>query len=114
MKYKTQSDMDNRIERIISSKVKHYYSDWKNYDRSKYMHCKGSNDRDDKKLILIARKCGTYLLRVRDVEESKHVRAIYDYFMDQESADYYDVDLEKLEVCRHNAVSLRLTKQPAA
>ena len=35
MKYPNIDSLDQRIEAIISRTVKHYYTDWKNYDRPK-------------------------------------------------------------------------------
>ena len=99
MKYNTINDLDNRIERIIDSTVKHYYTDWKNYDRPEYMKFKGSTDKADKNLILIARECGTYLIRISDIKAGDTwANTLYEYFQTQEHATYYLIDLNKLEV----------------
>lgn len=98
MKYNDQNALDTAIEKIVRKRVQYYYTDWKDYDRPKYMRCKASNQIADKELVLIARRCGTYLLRKSDIRDSKSVRAIYEYFIDQESADYYDIDLLNLTV----------------
>ena len=103
MKYNDQNALDAAIEKIVRKKVQYYYTDWKNYDRPKYMCCKASSQRTDKELVLIARSCGTYLLRKSDIRDNKYVRAIYEYFADQESADYYDIDLLNLTVKKAKA-----------
>lgn len=101
MKYETIDLMDKRIEKIIDGTVKHYYTDWKNYDRPKYMGFKGSKDKADKDLVLIARKCGTYLVRSADLKEGKEwASTLYDYFTSQESADYYHININDLECTR--------------
>ena len=99
MKYPNIDSLDQRIETIISRTVKHYYTDWKNYDRPKYMSCKGSADKDDKKLVLIARSCGTYLVKVADIKAGDNwAVTIYNYYQEQEKADYYMIDIESLEI----------------
>lgn len=99
MKYNTIRDLDTRVEKIIDSTVKHYYTDWKNYDRPKYMKFKGSTDQADKKMVLIARACGTYLVRIEDIKAGDNwANTLYEYFQTQEHATYYLIDLNKLEV----------------
>jgi hypothetical protein len=104
MKYQNINELDSRIERIVKHTVKHYYTDWKNYDRPKYMHFKASNQSDDKELILIARECGTYLIKVSDLEDKNSwASTLYNYFQDQEKADYYRINLNKLTVVKEIA-----------
>ena len=100
MKYSSINDLDLKIENIIHRVVKHYYTDWKHYDRPKYMKCKGSSDKEDKDLILIARKCGTYLVKTSDIIAGNDwATAIYDYYRSQEQAIYYHINIDQLE-CR--------------
>lgn len=99
-KYKTIDELDARIEKIIKSTVKHYYTDWKNYDRPKYMKLKSSEDRKDKKMILIARNCGTYLLTIDAIENSEGAATIFEYYQTQEQADYYFIDLDRLTISK--------------
>lgn len=98
MKYRSILELDNKIERIIDRTVKHYYTDWKNYDRPKYMGLKGSEAPEDKELILIARECGTYLLTLDHIASSEGATAIYTYFQTQEKATYYYINLNNLEL----------------
>lgn len=103
MKYKSRDDLNNRIERIIKNTVKHYYTDWKNYDRPKLMHCYGSNDSDEKKLILIVRECGTYLLKEDEAKtEGKPANTLFYYYQNQEKANFYFLDLENLKITKIN------------
>ena len=98
MKYSNINLLDIRIEKIIDSTVKHYYSDWKNYDRPKYMKFKGSAAAADKRLILLARKCGTYLIRLSDIKDGDSwANTLINYFSTQEKSDYYYIDLLKFE-----------------
>ena len=102
MRYPTIDAMDARIESIISRKVKYYYSDWRNIDRPAYMRYKGSNDRRDRRLVLIARESGTYLLRESDVTKGNTNAAyIYDYYNGNGGGtdnDFYMIDLDALTV----------------
>lgn len=92
------NELDQNIERIVKRTVKHYYTDWKNYDRPKYMGFKGSNDREDKELILLVRECGTYLIRTADLYRDTWTTTIFEYFHTQERSDYYLINLEKLTI----------------
>ena len=101
MKYNNINLLDSRIEKIISSTVKHYYTDWKNYDRPKYMKFKGSSSQADKELILIARTCGTYLVKIADIKAGETwANTLIEYYSTQESADFYYINLRTLEVKR--------------
>lgn len=99
-RYKNIDELDARIERIIKRTVEAYYTDWKNYDRPKYMKLKGSNDRRDKTAVLIARKCGTYLLTLDEIATSQWAATIYEYYQTQERGTYYLIDLEKLTLSK--------------
>lgn len=98
MQYKTIEALDCRVEKIIDRTVKHYYTDWKNYDRPKYMRFKGSQDWEDKKLILIARSCGTYLVKISDILAGNDwANTLIRYYSTQESADFYYINLLSLK-----------------
>lgn len=100
MKYTNINELDARIERIIKRTVQNYYTDWKNYDRPKYMRLKGSRDREDKKMILIVRKCGTYLFTLDEIAARESAAAIYEYYYTQEatSSNYYLIDLDRVSI----------------
>ena len=98
MKYTDINILDQRIENIVDRTVKHYYTDWKNYDRPKYMKFKGSSDKEDKDLILIARACGTYLIKTADIKNGDDwANTLYEYFQTQERAIYYHININNLE-----------------
>lgn len=99
MKYNTIQDLDSRIENIIKRTVKHYITDWTQYDRPKYNGFKESSERADKEFYLIARTCGTYLVRIEDINAGNEwANAIIDYYRTQNPATYYYINLNKLEV----------------
>jgi hypothetical protein len=99
MKYQNINELDRRLEKIIDTTVKHYYTDWKNYDRPKYMSFKGSPLKADKKMILIVRACGTYLVRTEDIKNGdKWANTLIEYYQTQEHASYYLINLDKLEI----------------
>jgi len=101
MKHYTDiNDLDQRIENIIKRTVKSYYTDWKNYDRPKYMGLKGSRDRKDKMMILIARKYGTYLLTLDEIATRPFAATVYDYYQDHEGSNYYLIDLQSLGIAK--------------
>ena len=95
-RYRTINELDARVERIIKKTVESYYTDWKNYDRPKYMRLKGSTDRKDKTAVLTARKCGTYLLTLDAIESSPSAATIYDYY--RTTCDYYLINLDRLTI----------------
>ncbi len=114
MKYKTIDELDARIERIITGTVKHYYTDWKNYDRPKYMKLKGSANPADKHMILIARECGTYLLTLEAIENSIGAATIYEYYQTQERGTYYLINLDRLTIEKINPVAYSKELKKAA
>lgn len=98
MKYKTMQELDARIERIIKRKVKFYYTDWKHYDRPKYMGFKGSRIREDRHLFLIVRESGTWLERVSDLYKDNWTTAVFEQYTDSKTSDYYIIDLDRFDI----------------
>lgn len=100
MKYNEINALDTRIENTVKKTVHHYYTDWKNYDRPKYMKCKGSDDLEEKEIILIARECGTYLITKKDIKKAKFAATIIEYYFMQEysGSHYYRIDLNALTI----------------
>ena len=93
MKYKTIDELNNRIEKEVKKTVNHYYTDWKNYDRPKYMYsvAKGAT-----KFLLIVRDCGTYLFTEKDLDRET-VKTIIEYYSIQDqTAKFYRIDREQL------------------
>lgn len=101
MKYVTDTAFVNAVDHIIDRKVKHYRTDWTEIDRPKFIaDLTGKNQPD----VLIARKCGTYLLdsvAIRIV--GTEARTILDYYMNQESeADFYEVNYDLRQVIKRS------------
>lgn len=96
MKYPTIDALDRRIEKIIKAKVKHYYTDWKNYDRPKYMKLKGSDIADDKLMILLVREYGTWIFTQREIMQGKSMYDTLSYYCNFESnaVDFYLINLQ--------------------
>ena len=96
MKYKTIDDLDARIEKTIKRSVKSYYTDWKHYDRPKYMGYKGSREMEDKRLFLIVRECGTWLERESDLYKDNWTTAVFEQYLDFSNVTYYTIDIDRL------------------
>lgn len=80
--------LDRQVESIITKTVKHYYTDWKNYDRPKYMRLKGSKENS---ALLIARTCGTYLYSESELN-TDYAKTVVSYYTNQEPANIYRID----------------------
>lgn len=113
-KYNTIDELDARIEKIISKTIKHYYSDWKNYDRPRYMSLKGSHRREDKQIIIIVRECGCYLYTLEDIASREWCTTVYEYYQNQEHATYYRIDLDKLSIQKIDPGSYQIATYKAA
>lgn len=87
----TVLELDNKIERIIEKTVKYYYSDWKNYDRPKYMVMKAHKE---PAAILITRTCGTYIFSESESKKGS-AKTIIDYYTNNEPANIYFIDFNK-------------------
>jgi len=98
MKYKNIDDLDRAIERQASRIIKHYYTDWKNYDRPTYMGFKGAKERTKKHILILFRECGSYIFSEWDFLDRKTPAEIIDYYLmqDRRGNVYFFVDLEKL------------------
>lgn len=88
----TQIELDNRIENIVKKTVKYYYTDWKNYDRPKYMTYKATKQND---IFLIVRTCGTYIFSNHDLNRSYEARTILRYYKEEAAANIYSINLTK-------------------
>ena len=101
MKYATETAFIKAVDHIIYRKVKHYRTDWTEIDRSKFMaNIAGKNQPD----VLIARKCGTYLLDSAAIRiVGTEARSILDYYMNQESeVDFYEVNYDLRQVIKRS------------
>ncbi len=107
-RYHNIDELDARIERIISRTVKAYYTDWKNYDRPKYMTLKGSRNRKDKQIILIARACGTYLYTLDDISKREWPTSVYKYYQTSSESNYYYINLDNLSIEKINPATYQI------
>lgn len=101
-KYKTIDELDARIERIIKNKLEAYYTDWKNYDRPKYMKMKGSRNRDEKQIMIIARQCGCYLFTLEELKNYAFAMTCLEYYGGNDKNDFYLVNLDRLTIEKIN------------
>lgn len=108
MKYATLKDLDARIEKIIAQKVKHYKTDWTQYDRPKFDSFIASTEKADKEFYLIARTCGTYIVKTEDINAGNDwANTIIDYYRTQEAANYYYINLNKMEVKKTDPATIK-------
>lgn len=76
------------IERQAKRIIKHYYTDWKNYDRLALMRATGERAT----IYVILRECGSYLFTAADLER-ENPKIIMDYYAGDSTAKYYKLDL---------------------
>ena len=100
MRYANVTEMDKRIERIVKAKVKHYYTDWKNYDRPKYMKYKGIKGTV---LILAVRNMGCWLWTIDETEDSPTYEYVKKY--EQYRHEFYKIDIDRREVTKLKEVA---------
>ena len=94
MKFENIDALDAKIEKTVRREVKHYYTDWKNYDRPKYMKYKGSRPGP---LVLLVRDCGTYLLPLNEIKKAgTAANTIYEYYTTQQIGKNYLIDINNL------------------
>ena len=104
--YKNTSEILMTLDNIINKHVKHYKTDWDQHDRPKFQTCINSKNLDDKKLILIARDCGTWLLYASEINKpDSTARTIYNYYLPggpdnpkRNPNKYYRIDLLALTI----------------
>ena len=100
MKYKSIAELDKAIENRINRIVKHYKTDWTEYDKPKYERLKKSKEAKERQFTLIVRECGTWLVTEKEKAESIEMQTVYEYYKEQEPATYYDVDIDKLSILK--------------
>ncbi len=101
MKYATETEFINAVDRIIDRKVKHYRTDWTGIDRPKFMASVAEKNQPD---VLIARKCGTYLESSTAIrKDGTEARCILAYYMDYErKADFYEIYYDRMQVIKRS------------
>ena len=80
--YKDYQELKSTLENIVKKQVKHYKSDWTDYDAPRLDQYNASREADVKKLIWIARDCGTWLLIADDIKNPESCAyTIYNYYL---------------------------------
>lgn len=103
MKFQDIDALDQAIERTAKRIIKHYYTDWKNYDRPAYMGFKGAEEKEKKHILILFREMGSYIFSEWDFMDRKAPAEIINYYLNLESTRvnaYYFVDLERLTMTR--------------
>ena len=104
--YKDINELKAMIETLVKKTVNHYFSDWTDYDRPKLEKCIASIETIEKRLTLICRDCGTWLIFTDDIKtEGTAANTIYNYYLpggvDNPSRNpnkYYNIDLLALTI----------------
>lgn len=80
--YKTFDEIMATLDRLVKRQVKHYLTDWTDYDIPRLNESLKSSDRSDKKLTLIVRDCGTWLIYTDDISKpGTGANTIYNYYL---------------------------------
>lgn len=79
--YKTFDEIMATLDRLVKRQVKHYLTDWTDYDIPRLNESMASTDRSDKKLTLIVRDCGTWLIYTDDINKpGTGANTIFNYY----------------------------------
>lgn len=95
---KNRKALASEMEKIAKKNVKHYFSDFTDYDRPKI-----ENENDAFLFIWIVRDCGTHLIKITNNPEElynsyDYIRAIYDCW-GTENLKTFQIQQFKDEVC---------------
>lgn len=81
-KYKDFADFMQALENLVKKYVKHYKSDFYNYDIARLEENNASKKLIDKKLTFIVRECGTWLIYTDDINKpGTGANTIYNYYL---------------------------------
>lgn len=81
-KYKNFADFMQALENLVKKYVKHYKSDFYNYDIARLEENNASKELTDKKLTFIVRDCGTWLIYTDDINKpGTGANTIYNYYL---------------------------------
>jgi len=81
-KYKDFADFMQALENLVKKYVKHYKSDFYNYDIARLEENNASKELTDKKLTFIVRECGTWLIYTDDISKpGTGANTIYNYYL---------------------------------
>ena len=97
-----KKELLNKMENIVKRYVKHYKSDFYDYDLHEL------KKENEKKYVWIVRESGTFLLDIGKLKnpekENDGTRIIYNYYLDDNR--YYKVDLKKGSIKKYNPIEL--------
>lgn len=94
-KFKNIDDLHSYLEKEAHKTIKHYYTDWKNYDRPDVMKHTGLKT---KEVYIILRECGSYLHTREDLLKYDFSATVMDYYTSDRTAKYYKVNFDALTV----------------
>lgn len=79
--YNTFDELMQQLETIAKKQVKHYFTDFTDYDIPNLKKYNASTDRTEKRLTFIARECGTWLIFTDDIEKpGTFANTIFNYY----------------------------------
>lgn len=99
--YNNFNELLKALDTLAHKHVKHYISDWMEYDVPRLNKLNASKDRSEKNLILILRDCGTWLIFADDIKDpTTTAHTIYNYYLPggpdnpaRNPNKYYKIDL---------------------
>lgn len=108
--YKSFEELKSTLENIVNKQVKHYKTDWTDYDAPRLDQYNASKEADVKKLIWIARDCGTWLLVADDIKNPESCAyTLYHYYLPggpdnpkRSPNKYFYIDLLNLTLTKMN------------
>ncbi len=104
--YKTFDEIMTTLDRLVKRQVKHYLTDWTDYDIPRLNESMASTDKSDKKLTLITRDCGTWLIYTDDISKpGTGANTIFNYYKPggvgssrRNPEKFYNIDLSALTI----------------
>ena len=81
-KYKDFNEFMAALTKLAKKQVNHYYTDFTDYDIPRLEKLNASKEKSEKRLIIILRDCGTWLIfadDIRNPETTSHT--IYNYYL---------------------------------
>ena len=100
-KYKDFNEFMAALSGLVNKYVRHYKTDFTEYDIPRLKESDASKDLTDKKLTFIVRECGTWLIYTDDIKtEGTGANTIYNYYLPngiegktKQPNRYYHLDL---------------------
>jgi hypothetical protein len=104
--YKTFNELMTTLDGIVRKTTKHYLTDWTDYDIPRLNENIVSNDLSDKRLTLIVRDCGTWLIYTDDISKpGTGANTLFNYYKPggvgssrRNPEKFYNLDLSALTI----------------